>query len=141
MGIQKRFDYKKIISAGLVAGLIVAVVMLGVQFVVMQFFPYNISGLSCMRSAGDPLMALFFLYPWVIGFSMAIIYPFFTRLIECRSCKPQVFAVVVWMVSGLPQFFIVFSSMNYPVGFYLNQLFSSFLYTVAAAYVIWMILD
>jgi hypothetical protein len=48
---------------------------------------------------------------------------------------------MVWVLSAVPSFFIVFSTMNYPVGFYLNQLIGSFLYTVAAAYVIWKVLD
>lgn len=141
MGLQKRFDYPKIMLAGLVAGFAVAVVAYGVQFVVTQFFPYDVLELGGMRAFDDPVMPLFLLYPWAIGFTMAAVYPFFTKLIECKSCKPQMFAIMVWMVAGVPQFFVVFTSMNYPIGFFLNNLFGSFLYTVAAAYVIWKILD
>jgi hypothetical protein len=141
MGLQKKFDYPRIMLAGLVAGFAVAVVVYGVQYAVTQFFPYNVLELGGMRSVDDPVMALFLLYPWAVGFTMAAVYPFFTKLIECRSCKPQMFALMVWLVSGVPQFFVVFSSMAYPVGFYLNNLFGGFLSTVAAAYVIWKMLD
>jgi hypothetical protein len=141
MTLQKRFDYPKIALAGLLAGFAVAVVSWGFQFAVQYFFPYNMLELGGMRTTDDPVMALFFMHPWVIGFTMAAVYPFFTKLIECKECKPQMYAVMVWVLSAVPSFFIVFSTMNYPVGFYLNQLIGSFLYTVAAAYVIWKVLD
>jgi hypothetical protein len=94
-----------------------------------------------MRSVDDPLMAFFFMYPWVIGFTMAIVYPFFTKLVESEGNKPLMYAVLVWVLSSVPSVFITFSTMNYPIGFYLNQLIGGFLYTVAAAYVIWKVLD
>jgi len=141
MTLQKRFDYPKIALAGLLAGFAVAVVSWGFQFGVQYFFPYNVLELGGMRSVDDPLMALFFMHPWVIGFTMAAVYPFFTKLVESEDNRPLMYALMVWTVSAIPPFFIIFSTMNYPVGFYANQLIGSFLYTVAAAYVIWKVLD
>jgi hypothetical protein len=141
MTLQKRFDYPKIALAGLLAGFAVAVVSWSIQFGIQYFFPYNMLELGGMRSVDDPLMALFFMYPWVMGYAMAVVYPFFAKLVEGEENKPLMYALIVWIVSAIPQFFIVFSTMAYPVGFYLNQLVGSFLYTIAAAYVIWKVLD
>jgi hypothetical protein len=141
MTLQKRFDYPKIALAGLLAGFAVAVISWSIQFGVQYLFPYNMLELGGMRPFDDPLMALFFIHPWVIGFTMAAVYPFFTKLVESEDNRPMMYALMVWIVSAIPQFFIIFSTMNYPVGFYANQLIGSFLYTVAAAYVIWKVLD
>lgn len=141
MTLQKRFDWPKIALAGLIAGFAVAIVSWVFQFGVQYLFPYNVLELGGMRSIDDPLMALFFMYPWVIGFTMAAVYPFFTKLVESEGNKPLMYALIVWVLSSIPSFFIVFSTMSYPVGFYLNQLIGSFIHTVAAAYVIWKVLD
>lgn len=140
MSLQKRVDFKRILLAGFLAGVVIAVISFTFQFIVQAVLPYDIFELGGMRSQDDPIMFLFFLYPWVVGFTMAAVYPFFTKLIQCRTCKPVIFAVVVWLVSAVPQFFIVFTSMDYPMGFYVNQVFGSFFYIVAAAHVIWKIL-
>ena len=139
--MKNRLDKKKILLAGFLAGFAIAFVWLGFDYLVQQFLPYDASDLSGTRAMDDPLMAVFFLHPWVIGFSMAAVYPFFTKIIRCKGCKPKMYALIVWILTGVPQFFIVFTSMDYPVGFYINQLLGGFLYIVAASYVIWKILD
>ncbi|MBN2014731.1 MAG: hypothetical protein JW778_06085 [Candidatus Altiarchaeota archaeon] len=141
MSLQRRVNVKRILLAGFLSGSVIAVIYFLFQYIVQSVLPYDVLKLGGMRSQGDPIMALFFLYPWVVGFTMTAVYRFFTKLIQCRKCKPIIFAVVVWLVSAVPQFFIVVSSMDYPLGFYVNQLFGSFFYMLAAAYVIWKILD
>lgn len=141
MSLQKRMDFKRIFLAGFLAGVVIAAVYFLFQYVIQSVLPYDVFELGGMRSQDDPLMLLFLFYPWVVGFTMAAVYPFFTKLIKCRTCKPIVFAVVVWIVSVVPQFFIVFTTMDYPLGFYVNQVFGSFFYVIAAAHVIWKILD
>jgi hypothetical protein len=140
MTLQKRMNYKRFVLAGFVSGFVVAAIYFSFQYLVQMFLPYDVFELGGMRSENDPMMLLFFLYPWVIGFTMSAVYPFFTKLVQCSSCKPKIFGLIVWTVSAIPQFFVVFTSMDYPVGFYVNQLFGSFVYTMAAAYVIWKIL-
>jgi len=35
--------------------------------------------LEGMRATDDPLMVLFFIHPWVLGFTLAYVYSYFNR--------------------------------------------------------------
>jgi len=47
-------------------------------------------------------------------------------------CRGKAFGIYVWLLAGLPSAFIVYTSMDYPLGFTVSSLAGSFLYMVAA---------
>ena len=126
---------KKIVIGGLVAGFVILVVSQIVSYVVTAVpgFYFNIFELGGMRSINDPTMALFFLYPWVLGFAMAIAFAKFKDSFkETGLCRGKSCGLFVWLLAGLPSAFLVWSSMNYPIGFTVNSILGSLLYMVAA---------
>ena len=124
---------KKIVIGGLASGLAIFLVSWIVNFVVVAALPYDVLSLGGMRAAQDPIMLLWFLHPWVIGFAMAIAFAKFKDSFKVTGwCRGKSFGLFVWLLTGLPSAFIVYTSMNYPIGFTVNSLLGSLLYMVAA---------
>jgi hypothetical protein len=94
--------------------------------------------LGGMRSATtDPIMILFFVYPWVLAFAMTCVYLKIEGLLEGDwMAKGKQFGCIIWVVAGIPSAFLVWSSMNYPIGFTINSLVGSLLYMIAGGIVI-----
>ena len=124
---------KKILVAGFVAGIVILLISFIVDAIVQQVWPVNYMELGGMRAADDPIMMLFFLNYWVIGFAMAIVYPYFSDKIKGNYiCKGKKFGFLIWLVASLPSVFIVYTSMNYPIGFTISQFVGSLFYMLCA---------
>lgn len=133
---------KKVVLAGILAGIVICVVSLIVQMLVNLVLPYNVMELGGMRAVTDPIMLLFFVHPWVLGFAMAVVYGFLgSSLKGSWLCRGKHFGVLVWLVAALPSAFLVFTSMDYPLGFTVNSVIGSLLYVVAAGMVIAKIME
>lgn len=134
-------DLKKTFLAGFAASIVIFVLSFALQALVQLVFSYDVLSLGGMRSVNDPIMALFFAHPFVLGFGLTIAY----ELLMCDAKgdsfkKGKRFGAAAWLIGGLPNAFIVFSSMNYPLGFTVNSVVGSFVHFVAASLVIARIL-
>jgi hypothetical protein len=131
------FDKKKVLAGGIAAGAIILIVSTIISTICQQAFSFNVLELAGMRSINDPIMILFFVYPWVLGFAMAIAFQKFKGSFKCKGLRRgQNFGLYVWLLAGLPSAFLVWSSMAYPIGFTVNSLIGSFLYMIAAGIVL-----
>ncbi|RPJ53403.1 MAG: hypothetical protein EHJ95_02330 [Methanobacteriota archaeon] len=87
------------------------------------FFPYDVLALGGMRSIDDPVMALFFAWPFVFSFAAAIVFDMVQESFHGPVVQRGVrYGTVLLLLYTLPSFFVVYSSMNYPAGFYLANL-------------------
>lgn len=129
--------FRKTILAGFLAGIAVLLVSQVTNFFSMAVFPYDLFSLGGIRGKTDPIMLLFFLHYFVLSFAMAIVYEKTRQSFEGNfAIKGLKFGLMVWLVSGLFSGFVVFTSMNYPIGFTMQNVIGSLLYTVAGAIVI-----
>jgi len=130
-------EMKKFLISGFLAGIAVAVISFAVQFLVSLFLPYDILTLGGMRSAQDPIMLFFFLQSWVLAFAMACAYMFVEKSVKGDFwAKGKVFGFLIFVVYTLPSVWVVFTSMNYPLGFTMTQVIGGLLSTVAAGTII-----
>lgn len=129
------FSLKKFVVSGIVGGIAFYIIWLIVNFLLRSaLWPYDILSLGGMRSVNDPVMLLFFLYPFVFSFAMAAAYPMVASALKGNFvAKGKAFGFLVWLLAGLPNAFLVFSSMNYPWGFFIEGFVGSFFYLLAAA--------
>lgn len=131
------FDTKKWFVSGIAVGIAMLIAAFIVSALIQVIFPYNVLDLAGLRSITDPLLTLFFLYPFVFGLTMAAVYQTLQPIIKGNWVrKGQQFGVMTWLLAGLPNAFIVWTSMNYPIGFHAEQFIGSFIYLVVAALVI-----
>jgi len=124
----------KFIKTGILTGVVISIVSWIVSTVVNMIWPYDVLSLGGMRPISDPVMLLFFLHPWVLGFALSYIYPHVVKKESKGNYidKGKHFGFMMWIITGVPSAFFVFSSMNYPVGFTINSIVGNLLYMLAA---------
>jgi hypothetical protein len=128
-----QLEAKRIVVSGLVAGVVVLAISMAISTVSQVLFDYNVMALPGMRSVNDPVSILFFAFPFVIALAMAVLYDFTRKSFTgIATRKGMVLALLGWIVYGIPSSFIVFSSMNYPLGFTANSVIGSLVYMLGA---------
>jgi hypothetical protein len=119
--------------SGVAAGIVVLVLAMIVGSATQALFNYNVLSLAGMRSVNDPVSILFFLYPFVVALAVAILYDFTKKSFTGSVMRKGIMlGLLGWMVYGIPSAFIVFSSMDYPVGFTVNSVIGSLIYMLGA---------
>jgi len=130
-------NVKGVLLGGFLSGVVIFAVWMIVSVVVQVISPYDVLSLGGMRAKDDPIMLLFFLHPWVMGFAMAMVYSQVGKAFEGSVVQKGVrFGLVMWLLGGLPSAFVVFTSMNYPLAFTVSSVVSSLLHMPAAGVVI-----
>jgi len=128
---------KKFLISGILAGIVIEVLSLIISTAMQALGNYNVLALGGMRTVNDPIMALFFLYPFVLGFAMTYVYSKMEKQFKGDYVKKgKTFGLITWILAGLPSAFLVWSSMNYPIGFTISSLIGSLIYMPCAGIVI-----
>jgi TM2 domain-containing membrane protein YozV len=128
-----QLEAKKIVMSGLVAGIVVLALSMIISTVTQVLFDYSVLALAGMRSVNDPVSILFFFFPFVVGVAMAVLYDFTKKSFTGTATrKGLVLGLLGWIVYGIPSAFIVFSSMDYPLGFTVNSVIGSLVYMLGA---------
>jgi membrane protease YdiL (CAAX protease family) len=107
---------KKIILSGLLIGLINFIASMAVSKIFGVIFPsiaVEYQNTNLFRPWSDPLMLLFFVYPFLMG----IIFAWFwnkTKNIFGENMKGGInFGITYWIIATIPGMFITYSSMPY----------------------------
>ncbi|MFA6530491.1 MAG: hypothetical protein WCT31_02080 [Candidatus Micrarchaeia archaeon] len=128
---------KKFFISGFVSGIVILVISFVLSAIFQSLFSFNMLSLAGMRSVNDPVMILFFLYPFVLGFVLTYLYSFVSGKFKGTIAKKALgFGTLAWIVLTIPSSFMVFSSMDYPLGFYINSVVGSLIYLLAGCFVI-----
>jgi len=135
-------NWKKIFVSAVATGaiMLVSFVVFGIvwQAIFPQFDPMTIPG---MRAKTDPLMAWFFLYPFVLGLAFAITFHFFEDTFGNLSTTKRgfYFGLVMWMLVTLPTTYLIFTSMDYGEIFLLSTTVNQLIeFAVAGVVVSWI---
>lgn len=106
---------KKIIWPGLVAGVAILVVGMIINYLFMLIPAVNADyyNANIMRSWNDPLMFLFFLYPFVLGIAFAWVWNRTKSLFKGGWCKRSWnFALTYFVIATIPGMLITYSSFH-----------------------------
>lgn len=122
-----------------------AVLAGGLSFLLMQtlisttiiqtYFPYNMLTLGGMRQPTDPIMVLFFLHSFILMMGSVILYPML-KLAGTTLQKGMRLGALMWLAYSVPSSYVIYTSMTYPVGFYLESFVFSFASWVIAGIII-----
>jgi len=115
---------KKVLIAGIAGGILLFIAWLAFSILANLIAPFNIFAVGGMRQANDPLMSLFYAYPFVLSFMSALVFDRVKAAIgeTGRCCAGVSFGLILIALVTVPGMFVIFSSMNYPAGFYLGNL-------------------
>ena len=114
-------NWKKFFLTGILGGIVFFAVEQIVYNIVKMVFPFDMLSLAGMRAITDPTMILYFVYPFVMAFMLALAYSNF-RLEGNAMRKGMKLGMVLFIALIIPGSFLIFSSMDYPVGFTVNHL-------------------
>jgi hypothetical protein len=112
---------KKIAVSGSVAGVLILILMVVINVMVNMVIPADISRYGGMRAADDPVMILFFFYPFVVAFAAAII---FDVVKDCLKGTPVqkglMFGALLLVMMTIPSLYVMITSMTWPIDFYIS---------------------
>jgi hypothetical protein len=90
-------------------------------YLVNLVMPTEIGQYGGMRAMSDPIMNLFYLYPFVVAFAAAIV---FDCVRECLKGDPiqkgLMFGGLLLILMTVPSLYVMFTSMTWPVDFYVS---------------------
>jgi len=114
---------KNIAIAGLAGGTLLFVLLFGLNVIMNQIIPYDIAQFPGMRPMEDPVMLLFFAYPFVVAFAAAYLFDILSTVLSGSVMQKGVsFGIILLVIVALPSNFAMYTSMDWPVSFYLGNL-------------------
>lgn len=133
---------KQILIGGILAGIVIEVISMTFSWLTQSIWQYNVLKLAGMRTINDPVSILFFVYPWVLGFALVCVYLYFEKALEGNYiAKGWKFGLLMWVVVSISSAFLVFASMDYPIGFTVNSVIGPLIYMLVTGIVIAKIFD
>jgi hypothetical protein len=112
---------KNIALGGIAAGFMLLILMMVSGYLVSLVIPTGIGQYGGMRAMNDPIMNLFYLYPFVVAFAAAIV---FDGVREClkgdQIQKGLMFGGLLLILMTVPSLYVMFTSMTWPVDFYVS---------------------
>jgi hypothetical protein len=119
---------RKIIVAGALGGLILLAVTIVSGAVAGAILPYNIFDIPGMRPVTDPVAGIFFLYPFVLAITAAVLYDIIDPVLPGKVVKKGImYGLLLVLIVTIPNQIVIWSSMHYPPGFYLSNIISGFI--------------
>jgi hypothetical protein len=94
-----------------------------VSAITMMIAPFNIFDVGGMRSATDPVMMLYYLYPLVLALITTFVFSLIKGSLQGSYVeKGLVFGMILFLLLTVVSGFIIFTSMQYPPGFYIDMI-------------------
>ena len=115
-------EWKKILIAGIAGGILLFIAQFAFSIAGNLAAPYNIFAIGGMRQMNDPLMALFYAYPFVLSFMSALVFDRVKEALAGSCCGGTDFGLILIALVTVPGMFVIFSSMTYPPGFYIGNI-------------------
>ena len=115
----------KILISGIAGGIWLLFITFLSDYIAVLVAPYNIFDIGGMRPPDDPIMALFFLYPFLFAFIAAFVFELVKGSLNgSRDKKGLLFGFILILLILIPNILVIFSSMTYPAGFYVSNILS-----------------
>ncbi|MCU0630349.1 MAG: hypothetical protein MUF37_04260 [Methanoregulaceae archaeon] len=116
-------EWKKFIIAWVTGSLLLYITMFLISSITMVIAPFNIFEVAGMRSATDPVMMLYYLYPIVLGLITTVVFSIVRSALQGSYIeKGLVFGAILFMLLTVTSGFIIVTSMQYPPGFYVDMI-------------------
>jgi len=111
---------KNIALAGIIVGAILLVLMVAINMTMNAIVPMDISSYGGMRAMDDPIILLFFFYPFVVAFAAAIVFDMVKDSLKGSQIqKGLMFSLLLLIIMMFPSLYVMYTSMTWPVEFYL----------------------
>jgi len=114
-------NVKNIALAGIIVGTILLVLMVAVNLIMNIIIPVDISSYGGMRAMNDPIMLLFFFYPFVVAIAAAFVFDMVKDSLKGTPVeKGLIFGLLLIIIMTIPSLYVMYTSMTWPVAFYIS---------------------
>jgi|SRR3989338_8483697 len=132
---------EKIVKPGLLAGvaiLIVSFILTPIINWLMPTIAQEYINPDIFRPWTDPLMSLYFLYPFVLGLVLAWVWMKIKKVIPGKNDSQKVsnFAIGYWLIAGLPGMLMTYASFQLSLAMVMTWSLSGLIDAYVASYVI-----
>ena len=120
------------LKRGFFSGLVILVMGIGINMGIQVLFPsiaFEYQNTALFRPFSDPLMMIFFAYPFVFGMVAAYLWE------KLSKPKPAEFAKIYFLIATIPGMFATFTSFNISLAMVLVWTFTGYIEALAAGYV------
>ncbi len=118
----------KIILSGIAGGVVLFIATLLLDWIAILTAPYDIMSLAGMRAPDDPVMVLFFVYPFVFSFAAAILFDIVHASLPSERVRKGIcFGLLLFLIHTIPSMCMVFTTMVYPAGFFIGMFLTGIL--------------
>ncbi len=112
---------KNIVIGGISAGFAILILMMVSGYLVNLVLPADISRYGGMRAMNDPIMNLFYLYPFVVAFAAATVFDLVKGCLNgTQTRKGLMFGGILICIMTIPSLYVMYTSMTWPVDFYIS---------------------
>jgi hypothetical protein len=125
-------EWKKILIGGIAGGILLFIAQFAFSMLANLVAPFDVFAIGGMRARDDPVNLLFFAYPFVLSFASAAVFDRVKRALGggdpgcCCGGAGLTFGLILILLVTVPSMFVIYSSMDYPRGFYVaNILFGA----------------
>lgn len=106
---------KKIIFPGIIAGVVMIILSMGYNSISNSLFPSlarEYANPALFRPVSDPLMSLFFLYPFLLGLILAFVWDKTKKLFSGRDLNEKAirFGLIYWLLTNFTGMLISYST-------------------------------
>jgi len=112
---------KNVVIGGISAGFILLILMVVSGHLANLVLPADISQYGGMRAVNDPIMTLFYLYPFVVAFAAATVFDLVKGCLNgTQTRKGMMFGAILICIMTIPSLYVMYTSMTWPVDFYIS---------------------
>lgn len=131
---------KKTITTGLVAGFVMLLVSMATGWIFNAMIPVlgeEYMNASLFRPWSDPIMSLYYLYPFILGIVLSWVWTKTRTLFSGTEARKRgIFALSYWAITNIPGMFITYSSFPVSVAMVVSWSISSLVQVYAGSWVL-----
>lgn len=114
---------RSMLVPGLSGGIVLLILTFITDTLTQVVAPYSIFDVPGMREMTDPIIILYFLYPFIFSFIAAGVWMIIRGSFPSDPMQGGLwFGGILFLLVVVPNMWVVFTSMEYPVGFYISNL-------------------
>lgn len=114
---------KKFIASWALGSLLLYITLFLASSITMLIAPFNIFDVEGMRPATDPAMMLYYMYPVLLALITTFVFSIIRGSLKGSYVeKGLMFGLLVFLLLTVTNGFIVITTMQYPVGFFIDMI-------------------
>jgi hypothetical protein len=116
-------EWKKFVLSWVLGSVLLYIMLFLISAITMAIAPFNIFDVGGMRTATDPLMILYFLYPVLLSLITTYVFSVVRGSLQGSYInKGLMFGFLLFLLLTVSSGFIIITTMQYPPGFYIDMI-------------------